>query len=281
VSSRLLAAALFLCALALPSAPARGAQATTESAPQTVTVPSGKLRLTGLLWKPAGPGPFPAILFAHGSGPTDPASALDVGPEFAGHGYLLLYLFRRGDGLSARQGAFLGDVLARERKPKGEEARNHLQLKLLTTDHLNDVLAGIAYLKTRSDVEKGRLAVVGHSFGGQLALLAAEKDRSLRAAVCFAPAAVAWGENPELRQRLLEAARNVRAPVLLIFASNDFSTLPGETLSAERKRLGLPGALKVYPPVGSTAAAGHGIVYSSAGLWEKDVFEFLDRSVTP
>jgi len=279
VSSKLLAAGWFLCAGSLLSVPARGAQAPSESAPQTVTVASGKLRLTGLLWMPSGPGPFPAVLFAHGSGPTDPRSALDVGPLFAQRGYLFLYLFRRGDGLSARQGAFIGDVLAHERKTKGEEARNHLQLKLLTTDHLNDVLAGIAYLKARPDVAKDRLAVVGHSFGGQLAILAAEKDRSLRAAVGFAPAAVAWGENPELRQRLLEAARNVRAPVLLIFASNDFSTLPGETLDAERKRLNLPGALKVYPPVGSTAVAGHGIVYSSASLWEGDVFEFLDGNV--
>ena len=273
------AAAAALCALALVSATARGIQAASDSDPQTVTVPSGKLRLTGLLWKPAGTGPFPAILFAHGSGPTDPTSALDVGPVFAAHGYLFLYLFRRGDGLSAKQGKFLGDLLSRERKTKGEDARNHLQLVLLTTDHLNDVLAGLAYLKARSDVAKDHLAVVGHSFGGQLALLAAEKDRSLRAAVCFAPAAVAWGENPELRQRLLESARKVSVPILLIFASNDFSTLPGETLSAERQRLGLPGDLKIYPPVGQTAAAGHGIVYSSTGLWEGDVFSFLDQYV--
>src|SRR5262249_54830727 len=162
--SWLLAATSVLCALALPPVEASIAQETTESEPQTVTVTSGKLRLTGLLFKPAGPGRFPAILFAHGSGPTDPTSALDVGPVFAGHGYLFLYLFRRGDGLSARQGAFLGDVLARERERKGEEARNRLQLKLLTTDHLNDVLAGVAYLRTRSDVEKDGLACLGRPF---------------------------------------------------------------------------------------------------------------------
>lgn len=275
---KLLAAGAVLCAWAVFAAPTRGVQTAAESAPETVTVTSGKLRLTGLLWKPAGPGPFPAILFAHGSGPTDPASALDVGPVFAGRGYLFLYLFRRGDGLSARQGTFLGDLLARERKTKGEAARNHLQVVLLTKDHLDDVLAGLAYLKARPDVEKGRLAVVGHSFGGQLALLAAEKDASLRAAVCFAPAAVAWAENPELRARLLEAARNVHAPVLMLFAANDFSTEPGEVMNAERERLGLPGALKVYPPVGPTAMTGHGIVYSAANLWGPDVFEFLDRN---
>ncbi len=279
MTSGLLATAA--CLLGWLAAAAAGAPASRETAAQTVSVESGPLHLTGLLWKPAGRGPFPAILFNHGSGPTDPASAGRIGPLFARHGYLFLYLFRRGDGLSKGQGAFLGDVLARERASKGEEARNHLQLVLLTTDHLDDVLAGLAYLEKRSDVDRRRMAVAGHSFGGQLALLAAEKNHSFKAAVCFAPAAVAWGENPELRRRLLEAARGVRAPVLLIFAANDFSTLPGETLSAERKRLGLPGALKLYPPVGKSPAEGHGLVYSSTELWEKDVFEFLDGSVKP
>jgi carboxymethylenebutenolidase len=37
-------------------------------APETVVVPSGKLRLRAFFWKPSGPGPFPAVLFCHGSG---------------------------------------------------------------------------------------------------------------------------------------------------------------------------------------------------------------------
>jgi integrase len=40
-------------------------------APQIVEVPSGALRLKGYLWKPAAPGPFPAVLFNHGSGADD------------------------------------------------------------------------------------------------------------------------------------------------------------------------------------------------------------------
>jgi dienelactone hydrolase len=36
--------------------------------PQTVEFPSGTLHLKGYLWKPVGPGPFPAVLFSHGSG---------------------------------------------------------------------------------------------------------------------------------------------------------------------------------------------------------------------
>ena len=39
--------------------------------PETVVVPSGKLQLKGFLWKPNGPGPFPTVLFNHGSGGAD------------------------------------------------------------------------------------------------------------------------------------------------------------------------------------------------------------------
>ena len=43
-------------------------QALPYVAPETVVVPSGKLRLRGYLWKPPGTAPSPAVLFSHGSG---------------------------------------------------------------------------------------------------------------------------------------------------------------------------------------------------------------------
>src|SRR5215467_5955874 len=46
-------------------------QSTPSLMPQAVEFPSGKLRLKAYLWKPAGAGPFPAILFNHGSGGED------------------------------------------------------------------------------------------------------------------------------------------------------------------------------------------------------------------
>ena len=46
--------------------------------PDTVLVQSGALTLRGLLWRPSGRGPFPAVLFNHGSGPaSDPSKTLE------------------------------------------------------------------------------------------------------------------------------------------------------------------------------------------------------------
>ena len=253
------------------------AQSTSSVAPERVVVPRGTLRLGALLWRPTGSGPFPAVLFNHGGNRTESEKAQALGPVFAKHGYVFLYLFRRGYGLSADQGEFMRDILDREAKAHGEEARKRLQLRLVTTDHLDDVLAGLAFLKHVASVDTRRIVVGGHSTGGQLTLLALERDKSVRAAVAFSPAAQTWQGSPELQDRLLAAARNIETPIFLTHPANDFSIVPGQKLSAELTRLKRPHELKIYPAVGDTPTAGHQAVYTDIATWEPDVFRFLDK----
>ena len=257
-------------------------------APETIVVPTGKLRLKAFLWKPTGPGPFPAVLFCHGSGGADAdhtaglpitEAAEKLAPLFLKHGYVFLYLFRRGQGLSADQGPFMQDMLQREESAKGKESRQHLQFVLATTDHLEDVIAGLAVLKATPGIDPRRVAIMGHSFGGQLTLLAAERDNTIRAAVTVSAAAGSWQRSAELRERLLRAVDKSTAPIMLIQAANDYSTAPSYALSDELKRLHKPHLLKIYPPVGKTSDDGHNVLYLAMPQWEHDVFEFLDEHV--
>jgi dienelactone hydrolase len=256
--------------------------------PETVLVPNGRLRLKAFLWKPNGPGPFPAVLFCHGSGGADAdhtaglaitEAAEKLAPMFLRHGYAFLYLFRRGQGLSADQGPFIQDVLKHEEAAKGKEARQHLQFVLATTDHLEDVSAALSFLKTVPDVDAKRIAIAGHSFGGQLALLAAERDNSVRAGVAFAAAANSWEHSPELRDRLLAAANKATASIMLIQAANDYSTAPSQALAKELERQHKPHLLKIYPAVGKTSEDGHNFLYLAIPQWEDDLFRFLDEHV--
>src|SRR5664279_3610299 len=88
--------------------------------PDTVAVQSGKLKLKGLLWHPLGHGPFPTIIFCHGSyRDTDkiysPVPQISIlGPVFARHGFIYFGLFRRGVGLSAGQGVNISDLMDNE-----------------------------------------------------------------------------------------------------------------------------------------------------------------------
>src|SRR5262245_38796452 len=183
--------------------------------PDTVVINSGDLKLRALLYRPQGPGPFPAVLFNHGSGHAsgvDSAGRPDqrhpelMGPLFVKHGYLFLYLFRRGDGLSRDQGVPAADRMESASASGGPDARNDLQLQLMQGDEMQDVQAGLAFLRSRRDVDTQRLAVVGVSFGGSLTLLVAERDSALKAAVAFAIGGYSWERSPPLQARLLKAA---------------------------------------------------------------------------
>ena len=108
---------LLLLGIALRVGPASHPAAQITAAPDTVSVTSGRLTLRGLLWRPPGKGPSPAVLFSHGSysaASPMPREESDVlGPVFARHGYVFLLLFRQGTGLSIGQGTADGDLMAR------------------------------------------------------------------------------------------------------------------------------------------------------------------------
>jgi dienelactone hydrolase len=258
------------------------------SSPETVEIPDGTLRLKAFLWKPAGPEPFPAVLFNHGRSDTPQqhtrtltitAAAQILGPVFAKHGYVFLFPFRRGEGLSADQGVFIGDLRQRAEIAEGEEARDHLNFVLMTTDHLDDGTAALSFLKTLREVDAHRIAVAGHSFGSQLTLLEAARDPAVRAAVTFSGAAKSWSSSEELRALMLATVRTIRVPVLLLQAANDYSVAPGRAIAGELARLSKAHVLKIYPSVGETASDGHNFLYTNVGLWEDDVFRFLDEHV--
>jgi len=122
------------------------------SIPDTVVVHDGPVALKGLLWYPEGHGPLPAILLNHGSGRTPEElkrlgayeqQAETLGPVFARHGYVFLFLFRRGVGLSTGLGENAVDLMNKELDAHGEEARNTLQLQLLEGRKMNKPVASV------------------------------------------------------------------------------------------------------------------------------------------
>ena len=278
---------LFTVALAISSA---GLAQVGEPEHNTVEILSGRLHLKGSLWRPAGRGPFPAVVFNHSRSDTARINQVQLGltleqvaqvlgPVFVKHGFVFLCPFRRGEGPSADQGQFIGDLLQREEAAKGVEARQRLQLELMTGDHLRDALAGLSFLKSLPYVDAGRVAVAGHSFGGQLTLLEASRDRTVRAAVTFGAAAASWDGSPELRDRLIVALRAGSAPVMLIQAANDYSLSPSIAMESELSRSSKLHVRKIYPAYGATQAHGHNFLYFDIARWEQDVFAFLEANV--
>ena len=158
------------------------------SGAEIVSFSSGNLTLRGILHKPDGPGPFPAVLFNHGSA-KDYSKEFDaLGPVYVKHGWVFFCPYRRGQGLSAEAGPYIIDEVNRVGHADGLAAGSKTMVRLLETDHLNDQLAALAWLKKSDFVDPDRVAVSGNSFGGIQAVLGAERG-SYCAAVDSAGAA--------------------------------------------------------------------------------------------
>jgi dienelactone hydrolase len=253
--------------------------------PESVTIRSGDAKLHALLWRPEGRSPFPAVLIDHGSGRTREQlarlgpyeqQAETVCPVFARHGYVCLFMFRRGVGPSSDVGRNAIDLLDDASARGGQEARNTLQLQLLEHRELDDAAAALAALRARPDVDSRRVSLVGHSFGGSLTLLLAERESDIRAIVLFSTAGYSWDRSPELRVRLLAALPQITAPVFLMHAANDYSINPGKALDERLDQLGKAHRLKIYPSIGTTPDEGHDLPLRPA-IWESDVFDFLSE----
>jgi carboxymethylenebutenolidase len=86
--------------------------------PEISSFQNGSLTLHGVLYKPEGAGPFPAVLYNHGSAPgmLNNQAFEQLGPLFASRGWVFFAPYRRGQGLSATAGPFIGDEIAAARR---------------------------------------------------------------------------------------------------------------------------------------------------------------------
>ena len=239
--------------------------------PQLVAFRSGDLELRGFIFKPEGSGPFPAVLYNHGSEKL-PGSKPEIGNFFSSNGYVLFVPHRRGQGRSP--GGYIMDAL----RGTSSTMRGQLMVGLLDQQQA-DVVAALDYLKGLPYVDARNIAVAGCSFGGIQTVLAAEGDLGLRAAIPFAAAAQTWSGSTEIQERLIAAVRRATVPVFLIQAENDYDLSPSRVLSKEMEQAGKTYKATVYPPYGATQSEGHGgFCFKGTDVWGKDVLSFL-RSV--
>jgi len=124
---------------------------------------STPVRLAGTLTLPAGKGPFPAVVLIAGSGP----NARDE--NILGHkifAVLADHLTRNGVA-----------VLRYDKRGVGQSTGDHA--KATTRDFASDAEASVNYLRTRREIDPGRIGLIGHSEGGLIAPIVAASDRGV------------------------------------------------------------------------------------------------------
>ena len=131
--------------------------------------------LAGTLTLPVGASrahPVGAIVTVTGSGAQDRDEAIGL-PGFRPFRQIADSLGRRG-------------VAVLRMDDRGTGASGGMFKGSTSSDFAEDVLAGLAYLRTRGEIRANRLGVLGHSEGAIIAPMVAEKEPKLRAIVLLA-----------------------------------------------------------------------------------------------
>lgn len=225
-----------LIALVLASANAVCAQtAPAETVPlirqQPLTIPAiidGKrVRLEAGMYRPSGPGPFPLVIFNHGTSSRNPAQLRLQRPDyqaasswFVSRGFLVIIPMRRGYGRSDGPVADLpmdgntGRTCANpDYRSAGEESAR-------------DVLAVLDWARARSDVDASRVILAGHSAGGWAVVAAMSQGPPVLGGIIFAGGRGGNGRDFVCRpSELVAAARDFgvgsRLPTIWLYGEND------------------------------------------------------------
>ncbi|MGA2856119.1 MAG: alpha/beta fold hydrolase [Candidatus Sulfotelmatobacter sp.] len=173
---------------------------------------------------PQGTGPFPAVLLITGSGPQDRNESL------LGHKPFLVlsdYLTRHG-------------IAVLRADDRGVGKSTGVFAQATTADFATDTEAGVAYLKTRAEVNPHKIGLIGHSEGAVIAPMVAARNQDVAFIVMMAGTGVpgdqvlvaqgeaiqiASGKNPE------EAAKNAakeRQILTLVETEKDQAVLEKE-----------------------------------------------------
>lgn len=247
---------------------------------QRVTFKSGDLTLVGYLFRPNGTGPFPTVVWNHGSerNPGGGPQFDSVAAVFVPAGYAVFAPMRRGH--SDSEGEYVVDATQREAAANGFAAGQRLATRLLESSQLDDQLSGLAFVKKQPFVDTTRLVVAGCSYGGIQTLLGAERGAGYRAAVSISPAALSWRGNPDLRERLEQAVTRISIPVFLIQPPKDASLEPANVLGPLLEKRNSSNRVKIYPAVGPEDQQVH-CFGGAKGMhvWAADVVAFLQDAV--
>ncbi|MCW8330138.1 dienelactone hydrolase family protein [Photobacterium sp. SDRW27] len=233
------------------------------------------IELEATIYKPKGDGPFPTVIFNHGStGPNVVPEEYTINPWGFGQ-----YLVDKNIAL-----------IVPMRRGRGKSEGSYSELYSCNPD---DITKGIAYAEKSLDatysyllkqpwVDSKKLVLSGNSRGGVLSLVyASHHPNSFAGVINFSGGWVgdvcnvgSQSQNVEIFE---EAGRAVKAPALFIYGRNDsyYSDATIESLANAYKRGGGNVDFKFYQ-LGSSAS-GHDVFYKYWALWSSSVDDYLGK----
>jgi dipeptidyl aminopeptidase/acylaminoacyl peptidase len=221
-----------------------------------VVFANGGVRLAGSILLPEGAGPFPGVVFLHGSGAEGRWASRYLATQFARRGIAALIYDKRGVAEST------GDW-----RTAGFE------------DLTEDALAAITCLRQCPEVSPKRVGFHGHSQGGTIMPLVASRTKDLAFVVASAGSGVSVEEcevfsleNSLGVREMNSADRELAKRFVRAVAAAAYRSTPREDLEAiEKKIVGKPWAFSVPPATDWWWAFSRRIAHYDALVYWKQV----------
>ena len=269
IVSGVMIAAAIACGAETPSTP-------SDAAPPFIV--NGEIRLAYAIDMPAGPGPFPAIVMAHGSGQVTRHDQGYFAREWLNLGFAVLRYDKRGVGEST--GVYSGVGIR-----NGER---------MIADLASDAAAAARFLRTRPGIDPKRVGLFGNSQAGWILPHAARELGDVPFMVLWSGPVCTiglenyysdlaeWSARPldEVYAALpdykgdagydpMPALRDIRVPTLWLLGSDDRSIPVRDTVANLEglAKSGKPYQWKVYPGLG----------HSLSGQAWPDIAAFVGR----
>jgi len=214
--------------------------------PSALRQAGAAVQLSGYLYRPDGPGPFPAVVMLHGcSGLLTPggkirSNAIFWAQHLREHGYIALLV----DSFTSRG---IDEVCTGRHQLSAVRAR------------ADDARGALQFVRQRDDVQADRVGLIGWSNGGAAVLSVmfdkGEPQRVFRAAIAFYPSCLqTYPGGPDYRPY---------APLLVLIGARDDWTpaAPCVHWTERAQALGAPMRLKVYPDAHHGFDAPHNPVH--------------------
>ena len=175
-------------------------------APQQVDIPSGKLTLHALLYRPDGNGPFPAVIALHGCGGLSGQSGAvlpryrDWSEQLLKAGYAVLW----PDSFGSRDA--------------GPQCRETDRKVLARRERVADITAAHKWLLAQGWTARGRISLIGWAHGASAVLWAVRPQLATRGKEPDYRSAIAFYPDCRISSR---TGWSARVPTLLLIGASD------------------------------------------------------------
>lgn len=232
------------------------------------------------IWRPHFPSRVPCVIWNHGSKGTglslrqNAAQLPNIVAAYLNMGLGVIMPSRQG--YDGRDGKTIEDEISCDMNAYNQESKLLQRIK----SECIEVIRCVELIKHYPWIASDYVLCSGYSFGAIISLLAILQNEFFCAGVVFSPGAIMWHNYPQIRKFIISTTQQIKVPVMVIQAENDFDLSPSLKLQEIFQQKNNFSHAKIYPPHGSNPSQAHNFYDTGVKFWLDDVKQFINNIIT-